>query len=162
MVDFGPDTDPHQAFIIQRQLNPPGQSPPFCSEFYISGSPSWGNSSNDGALQASTLREVLGYGGDTANVNLYMAHGGTSFGFWAGGWRGACGVVVLWWCCGRAGVLASTPWAPHGQVVGIAWLHISDGVIVRYIIVPLLCHYCAIIAFIAFIALCHYCASQME
>lgn len=91
VVDFGPDTDPHRAFSIQRQLNPPGQSPPFCSEFYISGSPSWGNSSNDGALQASTLREVLRYAGDTANVNLYMAHGGTSFGFWAGGWR------APWW-----------------------------------------------------------------
>jgi hypothetical protein len=31
-----------------------------------------------------SLRRVLAYGHNTASVSFYMAHGGTSFGFWAG------------------------------------------------------------------------------
>ena len=33
---------------------------------------------------ASSLSSVLAYGGNTGSVSLYMAHGGTSFAFWAG------------------------------------------------------------------------------
>ena len=34
VVDFGPGWfDPAGAFATQKQLNPPGKSPPFCSEF---------------------------------------------------------------------------------------------------------------------------------
>ena len=33
---------------------------------------------------AMTLNEILRFNNNTGNVNLYMAFGGTSFGFWAG------------------------------------------------------------------------------
>lgn len=33
------------------------------------------------------LSEILEYGNSTGSVNLYMAHGGTNFGWWAGAAR---------------------------------------------------------------------------
>ena len=33
VVDFGPAADRKDSFKAQAALNPPGQSPPFCSEF---------------------------------------------------------------------------------------------------------------------------------
>ncbi len=30
------------------------------------------------------VQSILAYGGNSGSVNLYMAHGGTNFGFWAG------------------------------------------------------------------------------
>ena len=33
---------------------------------------------------ASALAAVLHYGNGTGSVNLYMAHGGSNWGFWAG------------------------------------------------------------------------------
>ena len=33
---------------------------------------------------ASALAGVLHYGNGTGSVNLYMAHGGSNWGFWAG------------------------------------------------------------------------------
>ena len=33
VVDFGPSVDAEQAFAVQKAMNPPGKSPPFCSEF---------------------------------------------------------------------------------------------------------------------------------
>lgn len=36
------------------------------------------------ALMMQTLTEILEYGNGTGSVNLYMAHGGTNFGYWAG------------------------------------------------------------------------------
>lgn len=33
---------------------------------------------------ASRLAAILAYGNNSGSVNLYMAHGGTNFGFWAG------------------------------------------------------------------------------
>ncbi len=33
---------------------------------------------------AEYLKGLLGYAWGTASINLYMAHGGTNFGFWAG------------------------------------------------------------------------------
>ena len=40
---------------------------------------------NTSATQlAGGLTDILKYGGGTGSVNLYMAHGGTNFGWWAG------------------------------------------------------------------------------
>ena len=35
-------------------------------------------------LILKTLEEIVGYANGTGSVNLYMAHGGTNFGYWAG------------------------------------------------------------------------------
>ena len=40
------------------------------------------NTSSD--LMMSTLADILEYANNTGSVNLYMAHGGTNFGYWAG------------------------------------------------------------------------------
>lgn len=40
------------------------------------------NTSSD--LMMKTLTEIVQYGSNTGSVNLYMAHGGTNFGYWAG------------------------------------------------------------------------------
>ena len=37
-----------------------------------------------------TLNGVLSFAGGTGSVNLYMAHGGTNFGFTAGAGAAAC------------------------------------------------------------------------
>ena len=33
---------------------------------------------------ATSLASILAYGDNTGSVSLYMAHGGTNFGFWTG------------------------------------------------------------------------------
>lgn len=35
-------------------------------------------------LMMRTLTEIVQFGNNTGSVNLYMAHGGTNFGYWAG------------------------------------------------------------------------------
>ena len=46
----------------------------------------WGepmaNTSAD--LMMQTMTEIVEYGNNTGSVSLYMAHGGTNFGYWAG------------------------------------------------------------------------------
>ena len=46
----------------------------------------WGepmaNTSAD--LMMQTMTEIVEYSNNTGSVNLYMAHGGTNFGYWAG------------------------------------------------------------------------------
>jgi hypothetical protein len=46
----------------------------------------WGEAmANTSAVtMASTLRKILAWGHGTGSVSLYMAHGGTNFGYWAG------------------------------------------------------------------------------
>jgi beta-galactosidase len=87
VVDFGPSQDLTRAFALQQLFNPPGMSPPMCSEFYTGWLTHWGevmaNTSTETAAEA--LQKLLAFAGHTASVNLYMAHGGTNFGFWAGG-----------------------------------------------------------------------------
>lgn len=39
-------------------------------------------------LMMRTITEIVEYANNTGSVNLYMAHGGTNFGYWAG--RYAC------------------------------------------------------------------------
>ena len=80
-VDFGPNSDPDVCFHYQDLFEPSG--PKINSEYYPGWLDHWGQPHNthDSASVASTLDEMLFKG---ANVNIYMMHGGTSFGFSAG------------------------------------------------------------------------------
>jgi hypothetical protein len=62
---------------------------------------------------ASAMRDLLAFANSSASVNLYMAHGGTNFGFWAGaplgGGGGARCWVLLLCCCAQLVVYHSLP-----------------------------------------------------
>lgn len=77
-VDFGPGANVTAAFQTQRHFEPHG--PLVNSEFYPGWLDYWGQPHNtvDGNWSAQSLDAILAAG---ANVNIYMAHGGTSFGF---------------------------------------------------------------------------------
>ncbi|MFC8507145.1 beta-galactosidase family protein [Streptomyces sp. NPDC057411] len=70
-----------EAFATLRRHQPSG--PLMCMEFWCGWFDHWGTEhvGRDAADAAATLREILECG---ASVNVYMAHGGTSFGGWAG------------------------------------------------------------------------------
>ncbi|XP_037080496.1 beta-galactosidase-like [Pollicipes pollicipes] len=80
-VDFGPGTNVTAAFATQRLFEPRG--PLVNSEYYPGWLDHWGYPHSTRATDAvvHTLTEMLEAG---ANVNVYVAHGGTSFGFSAG------------------------------------------------------------------------------
>ncbi|KAK9824996.1 hypothetical protein WJX81_007218 [Elliptochloris bilobata] len=86
VVDFGPGSDVAAAFAAQRLLNSPGYSPPFCSEFYTGWITHWSEAmANTSTVDiAAGLQQILDYGAGSGSVNLYMAHGGSSWGFWSG------------------------------------------------------------------------------
>ncbi|WP_405612050.1 glycoside hydrolase family 35 protein [Streptomyces sp. NBC_00076] len=64
-----------------------GSGPLMCAEFWCGWFDHWGgeHAVRDAADAQAALREILECGG---SVNLYMAHGGTNFGGWAGANRG--------------------------------------------------------------------------
>jgi beta-galactosidase len=78
-VNFG--SEPEAAFQALRAHRP--EDPLFCMEFWCGWFSHWGGGlvTRDAADAADTLRRILDCG---ASVNLYMAHGGTNFGAWAG------------------------------------------------------------------------------
>ena len=85
-MDFGPfgaSMDPAKAFAVQRLFAPKG--PLINSEFYPGWFDHWGKEhaerSPTPVYAAKWLDQMLAMG---ANVNLYMVHGGTSFGFDSG------------------------------------------------------------------------------
>ncbi|MEU2058736.1 beta-galactosidase family protein [Streptomyces sp. NPDC013455] len=82
-VNFG--SRAREAFAALRRHRPEG--PLMCMEFWCGWFDHWAgeHAVRDPAEAARALREVLECG---ASVNLYMAHGGTSFGGWAGANRG--------------------------------------------------------------------------
>lgn len=82
-VNFG--SEPEAAFKTFRQFRP--GDPLFCMEFWCGWFSHWGGEhvTRDPADAADVLRRILDAG---ASVNLYMAHGGTNFGTWAGANRG--------------------------------------------------------------------------
>lgn len=87
VVDFGPGWfDPASAFAVQKQLNTPGKSPPFCSEFYTGWLSHWGermaNTSTE--VLVEDTRVLLEFANGSGSLNFYMAHGGSNFGFSAG------------------------------------------------------------------------------
>jgi len=80
-VDFGPGTNVSSAFAVQRLFSPRG--PLVNSEYYPGWLDHWAHphSKVDSAHTVATLEAMLEVG---ASVNIYMFHGGTSFGFTAG------------------------------------------------------------------------------
>ena len=54
-----------------------------CSTGWIT---TWGEAmaNTSAELMMSTLTDIVEYANNTGSVNLYMAHGGTNFGYWAG------------------------------------------------------------------------------
>lgn len=86
-VDFGPGWfQPVEMYGIQKDLNAPGKSPPLCSEFYTGWLSHWGEDmANTSAVDlAKDTQILLEFANNTGNLNFYMVHGGTNFGFWAG------------------------------------------------------------------------------
>lgn len=80
-VNFGSRAT--EAFTTQRETRPDANDPLFCMEYWNGWFDHWGepHHTRDVASAAETLDEILSHG---ASVNLYMAHGGTNFGLWAG------------------------------------------------------------------------------
>ncbi|MFF5900182.1 beta-galactosidase family protein [Streptomyces argenteolus] len=79
-VNFG--SHPAEAFRTLRRHQPAG--PLMCMEFWCGWFAHWGAGEpepREARDAAAVLREILECG---ASVNIYMAHGGTSFGGWAG------------------------------------------------------------------------------
>lgn len=78
-VNFG--SKAAEGFRTLRSIRP--DSAPFCMEYWCGWFDRWGHPriTREAADAAASLREILDEGG---SVNLYMAHGGTSFGTGAG------------------------------------------------------------------------------
>ncbi|RVW52021.1 Beta-galactosidase 17 [Vitis vinifera] len=87
-VDFSTGDDPRPIFQLQKEYNAPGKSPPLCAEFYTGWLTHWGeNIASTGAdFTAAALDKILSLKGSAV---LYMAHGGTNFGFYNGANTGA-------------------------------------------------------------------------
>ncbi|KAK9826432.1 hypothetical protein WJX81_005107 [Elliptochloris bilobata] len=88
-VDFGPGWyNLSYAFGQQQALmNAPGRRAPLNSEYYT-GWLTWVGqdiANKSVAKMVKHFREILAYANGTGSVNLYMAAGGTNFGFTAGG-----------------------------------------------------------------------------
>ncbi|MFI7150116.1 beta-galactosidase family protein [Nonomuraea sp. NPDC050022] len=92
-VNFG--SEPERAFATLRAHRP--GDPLFCMEFWCGWFDHWGHEhvTRDPRDVADVLERILAAG---ASVNLYMAHGGTSFGTWAG--------------ANRTGDDSAGPWRP--------------------------------------------------
>lgn len=87
-VDFTTGDDPWPIFKLQKEFNAPGKSPPLSSEFYTGWLTHWGekNAKTDADSTAAALEEILRKNGSAV---LYMAHGGSNFGFYNGANTGA-------------------------------------------------------------------------
>ncbi|ESW22508.1 hypothetical protein PHAVU_005G158700 [Phaseolus vulgaris] len=82
-VDFSTGDDPWPIFKLQKEFNAPGKSPPLSAEFYTGWLTHWGEkiATTDANLTAAALENILQKNGSAV---LYMAHGGTNFGFYNG------------------------------------------------------------------------------
>ncbi|KGN59817.1 beta-galactosidase 17 [Cucumis sativus] len=82
-VDFSTGERPWPIFNLQKEFNPPGKSPPLTAEFYTGWLTHWGENiaTTDANSTAAALNEILAGKGSAV---LYMAHGGTNFGFYNG------------------------------------------------------------------------------
>ncbi|MCG8700522.1 MAG: beta-galactosidase [Bacteroidales bacterium] len=79
VVNFG--SNPEKAFKKLRELQPEG--PLMCGEFYSGWFDTWGNPHNYGQIDRY-LKDMEYMLKEGASFSVYMAHGGTTFGFWAG------------------------------------------------------------------------------
>lgn len=98
--DFGPG-DPgfsgvaemNKAATALRGMNPAGHAPLLCSEFYSGWATHWGQDAPTSTSTAWLVGNLstwlhfttVGQQLPTASVNLYMAHGGSTAGWWGGG-----------------------------------------------------------------------------
>ncbi|KAJ0985524.1 hypothetical protein J5N97_003880 [Dioscorea zingiberensis] len=82
-VDFSTGEDPWPIFQLQKKYNLPGKSPPLTAEFYTGWLTHWGEkiAVTDANSTAAALQKILSL---NASAVLYMAHGGTNFGFFSG------------------------------------------------------------------------------
>uniref|UniRef100_A0ACD5U0X7 Uncharacterized protein n=1 Tax=Avena sativa TaxID=4498 RepID=A0ACD5U0X7_AVESA len=82
-VDFSTGDNPWPIFRLQKQYNFPGKSAPLTAEFYTGWLTHWGESiaTTDARSTAKALKDILCRNGSAV---LYMAHGGTNFGFYNG------------------------------------------------------------------------------
>lgn len=82
-VDFSTGEDPWPIFKLQKKYNAAGKSPALSSEFYTGWLTHWGETfaQTDATQAASELDKILSRNGSAV---LYMAHGGTNFGFFSG------------------------------------------------------------------------------
>ncbi|HUX66543.1 MAG TPA: glycoside hydrolase family 35 protein [Terriglobales bacterium] len=80
-INFGDTDAPEQAFAARARVRPSG--PRLCGEYWVGWFDHWGerHHTTPPAHAAAGLDWMLGQG---ISCNLYMAHGGTSFGFMAG------------------------------------------------------------------------------
>ncbi|XP_077210124.1 beta-galactosidase 17 [Tasmannia lanceolata] len=82
-VDFSTGDDPWPIFELQKKFNAPGRSPPLTAEFYTGWLTHWGEklAETGASFTAKALEAILSRNGSAV---LYMAHGGTNFGFFNG------------------------------------------------------------------------------
>lgn len=82
-VDFSTGDNPLPIFQLQKKFNQQGKSPPLSAEFYTGWLTHWGEklANTDANFTADSLDKILSING---SVVLYMAHGGTNFGFYSG------------------------------------------------------------------------------
>ncbi|CAN6359341.1 unnamed protein product [Urochloa humidicola] len=82
-VDFETGSNPWPIFRLQKKYNLPGKSARLSSEFYTGWLTHWGESiaTTDATSTAKALKRILCH---NASAVLYMAHGGTNFGFYNG------------------------------------------------------------------------------
>ncbi|XP_031263431.1 beta-galactosidase 17 isoform X4 [Pistacia vera] len=82
-VDFSTGDEPWPIFKLQKEFNAPGKSPPLSSEFYTGWLTHWGEkiAATSADSTASYLEKILSKNGSAV---LYVAHGGTNFGFYNG------------------------------------------------------------------------------
>ncbi|KAK1258601.1 Beta-galactosidase 8 [Acorus gramineus] len=87
-VDFSTGEDPWPIFELQKKYNPPGKSPPLSAEFYTGWLTHWGEriAETSARSTAAALQKILSLNGSAV---LYMAHGGTNFGYFSGANTGA-------------------------------------------------------------------------
>uniref|UniRef100_A0A5B7BUK6 Beta-galactosidase n=1 Tax=Davidia involucrata TaxID=16924 RepID=A0A5B7BUK6_DAVIN len=87
-VDFSTGDEPWPIFKLQKEFNAPGKSPPLSAEFYTGWLTHWGEdiAQTDADFTAVALEKILSRNG---SVVLYMAHGGTNWGFYSGANTGA-------------------------------------------------------------------------
>ncbi len=79
VVNFG--SDPKYGFERLREIQPKG--PLMCGEFYPGWFDTWGQPHHVGAID-TYLRDLEIMLKMNASFSIYMAHGGTTFGFWPG------------------------------------------------------------------------------
>ncbi|MBI5707342.1 MAG: beta-galactosidase [Armatimonadetes bacterium] len=78
-VNFGGNPEPH--FKALREIRPKG--PLICAEFYPGWFDSWGGKHHTGSVE-SVVKDLKYMLDHNASFSIYMAHGGTSFGFNSG------------------------------------------------------------------------------